>query len=120
MTASDARTRGLWFLVAGFAVWASALAMLYGFQALGCELGWDAAVLGPVSGLRLLLSVIWAAHLVVLAWLYGLCLRRAAQGWFGRSPTASFLSRAGIAITAAAFVATIVTGVAMPGATMCS
>ena len=112
--------RGLWFLVAGFAAWGSALAILYAALGVGCEQGWDEVMLGPVSLLRSLLLVLWVGHLAVLAWLYVLCRRLAAEGWFGRTPTARFLVRAGLAATAAAFVATVVTGIAVPGVTMCT
>jgi hypothetical protein len=52
----------LWWLVAGFAVWGSALGALYGLHGLGCAFAWPAGVL------RLMMALVLLVHLGVLGW----------------------------------------------------
>ena len=56
--------RRLWWLGAGFALWCSALVMLYALHAIGCTFGWGAAAL------RVSLAFVFVAHVVVIAWLW--------------------------------------------------
>lgn len=55
--------RILLWLGAGFSVWAAAFVVIYATQALGCELGWDAARLGPLSLHRAILIVLVLASI---------------------------------------------------------
>lgn len=57
---------GLIWLIAGFLVWTSALSSLYAVLSVGCVLGWERIALGPVSVQRLVLILVWAAHIFVL------------------------------------------------------
>lgn len=48
--------RSLFFRIfGGFLVWAAAFLVLYGLQATGCRLGWDAVMVGSIPLLRLAL-----------------------------------------------------------------
>jgi hypothetical protein len=91
----------LWWLAAGFAVWCSALVVLYAVHGIGCAFAWSA---GP---LRLGLAVVLLAHLAVIGWMW--------RGFDGADPgldfgrTGVFLHKAAAWIVAAAFVTTILT-----------
>lgn len=115
-----ARPQGLIGLVAGFLVWSSAFLVLYGVHALGCAWGWEARALGPTSALRLALVVVWALHVVVLAWL-ALAPRRALPA--ARrvpEPTPALLARATLVLTLAALVATLWTGLPVVAYPLCA
>lgn len=56
--------RRLWWLGAGFALWCSALVVLYGLHAIGCRFGWQ------TGALRLTLAVLLLVHVVAIAWLW--------------------------------------------------
>jgi hypothetical protein len=56
--------RRLWWLVAGFGVWCSALVFLYAVHAIGCAFAW------PAGALRLALAVVLLVHLIALAWMW--------------------------------------------------
>jgi hypothetical protein len=93
--------RRLWWLLAGFAVWCSAIAALYGLHAIGCAFGWSA------GQLRLGLSAALLAHVVPigLMWLY--LARADSNAAFGG--TASFLHLVSLWTVIAAFVAALFT-----------
>ncbi len=91
----------LWWLAAGFAVWCSALAVLYAVQAIGCAFAWSA---GP---LRLGLALALLVHLAVIGWIWH-SLNGAGPGLeFGQ--TGIFLHTAVVWSVVAAFVTTILT-----------
>lgn len=56
--------RRLWWLGAGFALWCSALVVLYALHAIGCRFGWQ------TGALRLALASLLLAHMVAIAWLW--------------------------------------------------
>jgi hypothetical protein len=91
----------LWGLMAGFAVWCSALVILYAVHAIGCAFAWSA---GP---LRLGLAVVLLAHLIVIGWMW--------RDFAGAGPdpvlgeTGTFLHWAVVWTVIAAFVATALT-----------
>ena len=71
--------RRLWWLGAGFALWCSALVMLYALHAIGCTFGWGAAAL------RASLAFVFVAHVVVIAWLWRDLATRKPDRAYGRS-----------------------------------
>ncbi|MGJ3263044.1 MAG: hypothetical protein ACFE0R_07400 [Salinarimonas sp.] len=104
-----ARPVGLIGLVAGFLLWSSAFLVLYGLHALGCAWGWEARVVGPTSWLRLALVVAWAVHVALLAALLALAWRgRPARDALERTP--ALIAGTTVALTLAALVATLWTG----------
>jgi hypothetical protein len=64
MNASLIPSRRLWWLGAGFAVWCSALVILYALHAIGCAFAWSS---GP---LRLALAAVLLVHLIVIGWMW--------------------------------------------------
>ena len=64
MTAPTVPPRRLWWLLAGFGVWCSALVFLYAVHAIGCAFAW------PVGALRLALALVLLAHLIVIGWMW--------------------------------------------------
>lgn len=103
------------FLVAGFLVWSSCFVVLYGANALGCELGWPDAAIGPLSLQRIVLVAIWVGHIAAFVPLIRL-VRRSRSGagdhhWPAR-PADWFT-------TAAAFAATIWIGIPTMVVTEC-
>ncbi len=56
--------RRLWWLAAAFAVWCSALVALYALHAIGCAFAW------PTGTLRVILAIVFVAHLVVGGWIW--------------------------------------------------
>lgn len=66
----DGREREALGLVAGFAIWSLAFALLYGAHGLACGLG-----IAPAAT-RTALLVLLGAHVAVLGWLVGWLLRR--------------------------------------------
>lgn len=78
--------------------WAAGFLLLYAVQATGCEMGWDARMLGPISALRLTLIATTAAIVLVLLWL----------SWkAGRSGHNASLARIGALANGAAIIATL-------------
>jgi hypothetical protein len=56
--------RRLWWLLAGFGVWCSALVVIYALHAVGCAFAW------PAGALRLALVFVLLTHLGVIAWMW--------------------------------------------------
>ena len=117
----DTEATGLIGLVAGFLVWVSALITLYAVLSIGCVLGWERIVPGPVSVQRLVLILLWAAHILALLLIVlerkrrarHASLRKAAQeprGFFDQTIWAS---------TIAALGATLWTGAPILHASTC-
>jgi hypothetical protein len=91
----------LCWLAAGFAVWCSALVVLYAVHAIGCAFAWSA---GP---LRLALALVLLAHLAVIGWMWR-SLNGASPGLdFGQ--TGVFLRTMFVWTVVAAFVTIILT-----------
>lgn len=67
--------RRLWWLLAGFSVWCSALVVIYTLHAIGCAFGW------PAGSIRLALAVVIVAHVAAIGWLW--------RGLANASPTAN-------------------------------
>jgi hypothetical protein len=88
----------LWTLVAGFAVWCSALVVLYAVHAIGCAFGWS------TGSLRLTLVILFFAHLAAIGWMWR-CLAPGPAS----SPTAMFLHTAAVWALIAAVVTVIFT-----------
>ena len=101
MSAGSLPPERLWWLAAGFAVWASALVLLYALHALGCAFGLADGLL------RLGLVGLLLAHLIVIGWMW----HDWARG--GRDPdrdkTGAFLRGAAVWTLIAAFIATVLT-----------
>jgi len=116
---SGSRNQAFLFMALGFAVWALAFAVLYGVQGTGCELGWHRQSFGPVNGLRILLVLIWAAHLAILGWLYWRC-RGALAVTAARAMPEAFLWRAALVLTVTAAVATVWIGLALLVPSICA
>jgi hypothetical protein len=89
-----------------------ALSVLYGAQATMCALGWQRVGLGPISLPRLVLALIWAAHVGVLLWLYLRC-HRVLTGRERYKPLDRFLWRSAASLAVAAIAATIWIGMAV-------
>lgn len=95
---------------AGFALWASAFALIYAAQAVGCAM--DASIVSH----RAAMLTIWLAHLAALIALLLYCRRRLANvdaAAFGFTHRLAFWS------TLAATVATVWTGFMIPVVTPC-
>jgi hypothetical protein len=101
----------LWWLAAGFAVWCSALVVLYAVHGVGCAFAWSA---GP---LRLGLALLLLAHLAVIGWIWHRLGGADPSRDFGR--TGAFLRIAALWATIAAFATTIFTLGATPLLTLC-
>jgi hypothetical protein len=56
--------RHLWWLLAGFGVWCSALVILYAVHAIGCAFAW------PAGALRLALAAVLLVHLIAIGWMW--------------------------------------------------
>ena len=56
--------RRLWWLGAGFAVWCSALVVLYAMHSIGCIFAWS------TDPLRMGLVFVFIAHLAVIGWMW--------------------------------------------------
>jgi len=54
----------LWWLLAGFGVWCSALVFLYAVHAIGCAFAW------PAGALRLALALVLLVHLIAISWMW--------------------------------------------------
>ena len=83
MSAPVVPPRRLWWLLAGFGVWCSALVFLYALHAIGCAFAW------PAGPLRVALALVLLAHLGVITWMW----RDQAAGRAdpGPGPTGAFL-----------------------------
>ena len=64
MSARPVPPRRLWWLLAGFGVWCSALVVLYAVHAIGCAFAW------PAGALRLALAVVLLVHLIAIGWMW--------------------------------------------------
>jgi hypothetical protein len=91
----------LWWLGGGFALWGSALAMLYAVHAVGCVFAW------PSVRLRLCLALLLLAHLAAIGWLWRGIAQAGPGRDFGR--TGVFLHKLILWTVIAAFATTILT-----------
>lgn len=64
MSSGAVPPRRLWWLLAGFGIWCSALVIIYALHAVGCAFGWST---GP---LRLALAIVVFAHVAMISWLW--------------------------------------------------
>jgi hypothetical protein len=64
MSARPVPPRRLWWLLAGFGVWCSALVPLYAVHAVGCAFAW------PPGTLRVALAFVLLVHLIALGWMW--------------------------------------------------
>ena len=101
ITARAVPPRYLWWLAAGFGVWASALVMLYALHAIGCAFAW------PAGSLRLVIAVVLLAHLIVIGWMWRDLARADPDPAFGVPGT--FLRTVFLWTSIAAFVTTALT-----------
>lgn len=92
--------RRLWWLVIGFALWCSALAVLYGLHAIGCAFAW------PIGALRSALALLLIAHLAAIGWLWRVLARTTPDPSYG--PTGSFLHWVFLGTMISAFAAAII------------
>jgi hypothetical protein len=116
MTLTVRRPASPLLMVAGFVIWASAFSLLYAALSAGCAFGWNGVRVADLDLNRLILMAIWIGHLLLLVGLQIYCLllpRLAADS------TATFTRRIAIGSTAAALVATLWTGLAIPAVTPC-
>ena len=101
MSARPVPSRRLWWLLAGFGVWCSALVFLYAVHAIGCAFAW------PVGTLRLALALVLLAHLIVIGWMWRDRWATSPDPGFG--PTATFLHTVIAWTLIAALVTTVLT-----------
>lgn len=97
--------------VSGLIVWAVAFSALYGLQGLGCALGWDAIMVGPLQLGRAALIALWLGFLALHSWMI--------WHFAVQDPVGTFLSRMAVAIAIIGWVATIYTGVPVVITSMC-
>ncbi len=109
----------LLLIVAGFLIWGSSFVLLYGVNAVGCELGWPRLGLGPLSLQRGVLIVIWIVHLGGLGLLFAAVWQRLRSQDEG-SRLVCFLSVTAVATAASALFATIWTGIPLIGLSTCT
>lgn len=64
MSARPVPPRRLWWLLAGFGVWCSALVFLYAVHAVGCAFAW------PAGTLRVTLVLVLLVHVAVIGWMW--------------------------------------------------
>lgn len=92
----------LWWLLAGFGIWCSALVMIYALHAVGCAFGWST---GP---LRLALAIVVIAHALLIG-----CLWRGLGGigtaTAGSSETGAFVRTVALWSAIAALVTVVLT-----------
>lgn len=117
----DTEATGLIGLVAGFLVWVSALITLYAVLSIGCVLGWERIVPGPVSVQRLVLILLWAAHILALLLIVLERKRRARHASLRKAAQEprGFFDQAILASTIAALGATLWTGAPILHASTC-
>ncbi|RZU01255.1 hypothetical protein [Rivibacter subsaxonicus] len=96
MSSTPIPPRRLWWLAAGFVVWCIALVVLCALHAVGCAFGW------PAATLRWSLVLVFAAHLVVIGWMWRSAARDARSG-----PRGSFLRETVVWTAIAAFASTV-------------
>lgn len=101
MSNSSVRPGQLWWLAAGFAVWCTALAVLYAVHDIGCAFAWS------VLSLRLSLGAAFLAHLLVIGWMWRSL--HGADSAFDFGSSRVFLHTVVVWTTAAAFITTILT-----------
>jgi hypothetical protein len=101
VTARPVPPRRLWWLLAGFGVWCSALVFLYAVHAIGCAFAW------PAGALRLTLALVLLAHLIVIGWMWRDRWANSRDPDFG--PTATFLHIVIAWTLIAALVTTVLT-----------
>lgn len=99
----------LFLMAAGFGIWGSAFVLLYSAASLGCELGWNQILLGPISLLRTSLIAIWLIHMAALAWLFRYCARVARAD----DHRDRFIHRASMYLTGAAIASTVWLAIAL-------
>lgn len=91
----------------GLIVWGIGFSVLYGLSALACEYHWTATEIAGVSLGRLILVIVWAAHIALLAWLVGWSWRHRGIGEAGASRLLAFLT---LTFAVAGLVAMVWTG----------
>lgn len=64
MSARPVPPQRLWWLLAGFGLWCSALVFLYAIHAVGCAFAW------PAGTLRVALVLVLLVHLAVIGWMW--------------------------------------------------
>lgn len=101
------RAYDLFWLVAGFSVWAGGFSALYGLHAIGCRAGWEEMDFAGLSLNRWALIGVYLAHIAAGVALY-LPLRTIAGRWQGES--ARTMRRVAVALTLAALASTIWSG----------
>jgi hypothetical protein len=109
----------LLLLVAGFAIWSSSFIALYGVFSLGCALGWERVVFGPLSLNRLVLLLIWLLHIAAIVLLLFWTARRATLLRTENGSASDFLLWAGWGAMVSALAATIWTGAPILLTSMC-
>ncbi|HEY8260865.1 MAG TPA: hypothetical protein VIG55_06605 [Methylosinus sp.] len=119
MTTRAPSGAALFLLIAGFSIWASAFVWLYGALTIGCAFGWEHAMLGRISALRLALALIWAAHVVATILLLAWTQRRARARTAGSKAFAGFVLPAAWGATLSAVVATIWIGAPLLETRLC-
>jgi hypothetical protein len=110
---------GLMLLIAGFVIWSSAFVILYAVNAIGCSLGWDSVVVGPMGLQRLVLVLVWIGHLAALALLLSYCLK-ARRNLEAQGQPARFMAASALASTGCALFATLWTGLPVISASTCT
>lgn len=97
--------------IAGFIIWASAFAALYGMQGLGCALGLQRVVLLGSNLLTILLVLLWIGHLALTGVLLWFCIVRWRPRRAARNEVTTFLAVVTCLTTASAVAATFYIGV---------
>ncbi|MBU8975870.1 hypothetical protein JI752_006910 [Lysobacter sp. MMG2] len=100
MNAPPLAPRRLWWLGAGFALWCSALVVLYAVHAIGCRFAWAS------GSLRLTLAALLLAHMIAIGWLwhrFSLAMRGP-----GQTPISAFVHAVIVWTLVAALVSAII------------
>lgn len=119
MTTPAPSGAALLLLIAGFSIWASAFACLYGALTFGCAFGWEHATVGGIGALRLALALIWAAHVLATVLLLAWTGRRVGSGSAGSKAMAAFVLPAAWGATLSAVAATLWIGAPLLGTQLC-
>lgn len=101
MSAPTVPPKRFWLLGAGFAIWCSALVVMYALQAFGCTFGW------PTAALRMSLVLALLGHLVAIGWLWLRVARSRPAPAHGE--TGAFMHWTVVWALATAFVAAVLT-----------